>query len=415
MTGLTQNSPPVRYSVVLICSSYPPVLGGTEIEAQRVCSALAKNGHCIQVFSIGGPPMPAEANSIDPSGVRLRLFGAWCPPRWRQYAYALSVGWTLFRDRRDYEILYFLMGGIQLAAALPVARMLRKRIVMKFSGSNTIAPLSLSLLGRLELKLLRSWAHRILVLNPAMVEEAVSAGLERGRLALMPNPVDIDQFSPVDLNRRAELRRARGLHLEAPVILFVGRLAPEKQLPSLVEAFAKVRGRRPEAHLVLVGDGPLRSDLEIMARDRGLQENIHFAGAIPSVDVSAWLQCADIFALVSSLEGFPCSLVEAMSVGLPAVVSDISANLQLVEDGVHGCVVPCQDQESIAQALVRLIDQPCLRSAYGRAARQRVVARYSTLQVRSHYEHLFQDLSGATATRSDLSLINRSRECRGRD
>ena len=325
-------------------------------------------------------------------GVPVRLFGAWCPERWRNYVYALGSAWTLLRERRRFQIAYFLMGGIQLAVVLPVVWWLGKGIVMKFSGSNTITPLTKSWLGRFELRLLRACAHRILVLNPAMVEEAVSAGFSRAQLDWMPNPVDVDVFHPVDAATRAGLRHERGVPADATVVLFAGRLAPEKQLSTLLQAFALVSRERPDVFLILLGDGPERQNLLELAARLGLAERIRFAGAVPADAVPCWLQLADIFALVSSLEGLPCALLEAMSVGLPGVVSDIPANLQLIEDGVHGCVARCGDPAAIASVLMRLADNPALRHKLGDAARQRIVEQYSTGKVISRYERLFSQI-----------------------
>lgn len=392
LAGAGDKQTATRFRIRLICPFYPPVLGGTEIEAQRVCSALRKKGHDVKVLCMGGGRMPRVREWVDPAGVPVRLYAAWIPERWRDYGYAAGVAWTLFRERRQYEIVYCIMGGAQLATAVPVARWLGKWIVMKFSGSSTIAPLATSRLGRFELRLLQRHAGRVLVLNSAMVEEAREVGFDPAQLGWMPNPVDVEWFRPADSTERNELRRARNLPPLAPVIVFVGRLAPEKELASLFQALAAVSQSRPDAHLALVGDGPLRAELQQMAAGLGLSDRIHFCGAVPPESVCGWLQCADIFTLVSSREGLPCSLLEAMAVGLPAVVSSIPANQQLVEDGVHGCVVPCGDSQAIAQALLRLMDSPQLRQTMGAAGRQQVVAQYATAKVIESYERLFAGL-----------------------
>lgn len=379
-------------AILVVCASYPPVLGGTEIEAQRVCAALLRQGHQVEVLCIGGHPMPHGRRWVDPEGVPVRLFGSGWPAAWRGYAYAVGVAWTLLRERNRYDIAYFLMGGIQLAAALPVARAIGKRILMKFSGSNTITPLTASRLGRLELRMLRRWAERVLVLNSGMVEEAVSAGFEHSQLGWMPNPVDVQRFRPVEARQRAELRGALGVPANAPLVVYVGRLAPEKQLPSLLEALAIVLRGRPLTRLALVGDGPMRSELQGSVVRLGITGSVHFAGAVPSDAVCGWLQTADVFALVSSVEGFPCSLAEAMAVGLPAVVSDIPGNTQLVRNGVHGLVVRCEDPPAIAHALSRLLDDPAQRGAFGAAGRNSILENYSTAKVTDRYERLFLDV-----------------------
>ena len=111
---------------------------------------------------------------------------------------------------------------------------------MKFSGSSLIRRMKDSWLGRLELRFLNQWADHILVLNEGMLDEADEVGLDTTRIAWMPNPVDMDEFRPPACEERVRLRREFHLPVDAPVVLFVGRLAPEKELPSLISGFREV-------------------------------------------------------------------------------------------------------------------------------------------------------------------------------
>jgi glycosyltransferase involved in cell wall biosynthesis len=230
-----------------------------------------------------------------------------------------------------------------------------------------------------------------MILNPGMAEEATAAGLDPDRLLWMPNPVDTDEFAPCSPERRRELRARFGIEPSAPAIIFTGRLAPEKELPSLIRAFAAVRRDVPDATLVLVGDGPVRSQLEMLAAGLSLADAVRFTGRQTGAEVREWLQASDVFALVSSNEGLPCSLLEAMSVGLPSVISDIPANVQLVENEVHGLDAALGSPDHIAGALNRLLGDAPLRARLGAAARQRVLAGYSIDQVVDRYETLFSE------------------------
>jgi glycosyltransferase involved in cell wall biosynthesis len=385
-----------RFSLLLVSHSYPPVLGGSEIEAQRVCSALLRRGHQVTVLCSGGPPMPDVSSWTDPAGVPVRIFGR--HRLGRDYAFALGVAWTLLWKRRRYQMVYFLMQGLHLAAGMPVARLLGKPVVMKVSGSSIITAMRGSWMGRLELWFLRRWAHRVMILNPGMVEEAAAAGLKPDRLLWMPNPVDTDEFAPCAPERRRELRARLGLEPSARAAIFVGRLAPEKELPSLIQAFAAARRGVPNAVLVLVGDGPMRSDLETLAAGLSLDGAVRFIGRQTGLEVRQWLQASDVFALVSSNEGLPCSLLEAMSVGLPSVISNIPANVQLVETGVHGLHAALGSADLIAAALQRLLLDAPLRARMGAAARERILDGYSIDKVMDRYEALFSEALDAAQT-----------------
>jgi len=387
MLSAPSNGKPV--SAVLVCHSYPPVLGGSELEAQRVCAALIQRGYSIRVVCAGGDPMPPVRDWVDPKGVPVRLYAA----RWKGAAkdivFALRVAGMLIRERRDYQLVYFLMQGLHLAAGLPVARILGKPILMKVSGSSVITLMTGSLAGRLELRWLRKWAFRVMILNEGMRAEALRAGFEPARLHWMPNPVDTAEFSPCGDAMRQTLRGRFGIPQSARVVLYCGRLAPEKALPSLLEAFAQVATRVPEAMLLVVGDGPLRPALINRAADLAISGRVVFAGRVGSDDVRLWMQLADVFTLVSIDEGFPLALSEAMSVGLPSVVSDIPANRQLIEDDTHGLVAPPGDAAAIAASLIRLLNDPALGACMGQAARQRILENYSTDKIGDRYESLF--------------------------
>ena len=401
-SGLPAVSSP-RVSLLLVVRSYPPVLGGSEIEAQRVCSALVRRGHRVCVVCAAEPPMPELAHWTDPLGVPVRLFGRFWPLRLRGYVYALGVACTLLRRRRDYQIVYFLMQGLQLAVGLPLARFLGKPVMMKLSGSRAIPAMRTFWLGRRELRMLRTLAQQVLVLNPDMSQDAVEAGIDSRQLRWMPNPVDTAEFSPCSPEQRARLRAELGIPPVAKVVVFTGRFSPEKNLPSLLGAFAQAVRSEPEALLVLVGDGPERPALESQAAELGLTDCIRFTGQQTSEEVRRWLQSSDIFVLVSSHEGFSCSLAEAMSSGLPCVVSDIPGNAQLIDPDVHGLYAKPGHVASAAGALAKLLRDRPLRARLGGAARQRILDHYSTDKVLDRYEALFMELLGQPPSESRSS------------
>jgi len=376
-------------SILLVTSSYLPIMGGSEIEAQRVSRALIHRGHQVEILCPGGPPMPALSRWTDGSGVPVRAFGGAVPARIRGYIFALQVAWTLLADMRRYNLVYFLMPGLQVALGTLVARLLRKPFAMKFSGSNEIRRLKNSWVGRIQLRFVDRWAAAIMVLNPGMIAEAAECGLRASKLLWMPNPVDLSEFCPPPRDVRAALRAKLGIPEESEVVLFVGRLAPEKELASMVRGFAGISAVRPRAVLLLVGDGPCREELQGIARELGNEGRVRFTGAVPSSAVHEWVQIADVFALVSSLEGLPVSLIEAMATGLPVVVSDIPANRQLVDAGVEGVVVKTRDADAIGMAFGSLLGDGETRRRMGTAARLRIGESFSTDRVVELYEALF--------------------------
>ncbi len=385
---------PRPLSVCLITDSYPPVIGGSEVEAQRVCSALIKRGHRVQVLCAGGPPMPELREWIDPAGVPVRILTRRSSGVSRNIVFALEVAWAIWTGRKRYDVIYFLMQGLHLAAGLPIARLLGKPIVMKFGGSGVIPLMRRSRAGRLELEWLRRWAKRLMVLNEGMIDEGVADGFERHQFTWMPNPVDVNEFRPAQSTEIAAWRTQHGLPLAACIVIYVGRLSPEKGLPGLLRGFALTARELPRAMLLLVGDGSQRGELESLAGRLGIgTDQIRFVGRVDIRDVPHWLRASDIFALTSPSEGFSCALLEAMATGLASVVTDIPANRQLIDSGVHGITVPFGDEAAISAALLQLCQDVEGRKRMGAAARTRAVENYSTTRVVERYEALFSEVT----------------------
>ena len=382
--------------ILLVIDGYPPQMGGSEIEAQRVSSGLIRRGHSVQVLCAGGPPMPPVREWMDTEGVPVCILTRRSRGRRRDWVFALAVAWELWHRRNRYDIVYFLMQGLHLAVGLPVARMLRKPMIVKIAGSGVIPRMRASRTGRRELDWMRCWKTPLLLLNEGMMEEAVMEGFARKQLVWMPNPVDIDIFRPATERQKGEWRQRHDLARDARVVIYVGRLSAEKGLPGLLRGFSVAAKSSPGAVLILVGDGAIRSKLESLAAELELTpKQVRFAGMAPISEVPRWLGAADVFALTSPNEGFACALLEAMAVGLPSVVSAIPANLQLIDDGVHGLTVGWDDAEAIGAAMYRLVQSPKLCQAMGKAARERAAANYSMDAVLDLYEQVFSDVTEA--------------------
>ncbi len=379
------------FSIVLVSDTYPPVIGGSEMEAQRISAELIRRGHRVTVLTSGGAPMPPVREWVDPEGVPVKILTRSARGLTKNFLFAWRVARELWRERRNYQIVYFLMQGLHLAAGLPVARAASKAIVMKFGGSGVISAMRRSYTGRIELAWLRKWAARLMVLNDGMMQEAADYGFPADQMLWMPNPVNTDEFCTATPEEMAELRRQLGVSDRACVVIYVGRLAREKGLPALLRGFAIAAADAPDAMLALVGDGAMRAELEGLARQLGLGARVRFVGRVESREVPKWLRASDVFALTSPSEGFSCALAEAMSAGLASVTTRIPANEQLVECGVEGLAVPVDDEAEIARALSQLFRDAAMRERMGLAARKRIVENFSTAKVADRYEELFAE------------------------
>ena len=150
------------------------------------------------------------------------------------------------------------------------------------------------------------------------------------------------------------------------IIINVGRMVPEKGQKYLIEAFSKLRNS--DWNLVILGDGPLRNDLEVQVNQFGLGDRIIMPGAVNDVD--EWLAKASIFAFPSVSEGFPNALVEAMAAGLPVVSFDCDAGPRdIILDSINGFLVKNKDMNQLTKILQLLISDPRLRQKIGNQAK----------------------------------------------
>jgi len=160
---------------------------------------------------------------------------------------------------------------------------------------------------------------------------------------VIPNGIDFDQFKPVE---QSAARKELNLPENESIILYVGRLSEEKNVHSLIKAFAKLE-QRPELKLYLVGDGPLREDLENLANELGVNESVIFVGKVEHRLVAVWMGACNYFTLPSYREGCPNVVLESLGSGRPVIASKVGAIPDVVSED-SGILFDPNDINSIA-------------------------------------------------------------------
>jgi glycosyltransferase involved in cell wall biosynthesis len=169
--------------------------------------------------------------------------------------------------------------------------------------------------------------------------------------------------------------------------VFAGRLSPEKGLFTLVEAWAGVVNTYPTATLVLLGEGPLREDLQTAIARAGLGSRVLMPGIVDEVE--PFHRAADLFVLPSTQEGMSIALLEAMALGLPVVACDIAGNRRVIQTGEHGALVPVGVAGALASAMAAVIESPDRAGAMARSARRRVQQEFSLERMARLHGELF--------------------------
>ncbi|GGR34304.1 glycosyltransferase [Deinococcus ruber] len=188
-------------------------------------------------------------------------------------------------------------------------------------------------------------ADRVLVPGRAMAQMLALYGYA-GEVTTLPNPVDLEVFAAAT---GKGIRAEYGIPDTAPLVLSLGRLAPEKNLETLLLAFEAARTLRPELRLLVVGDGPSRAALSARAG-----EGVIFAGGVPYARVPEILAASDVFLTASESEVLPMSMIEALASGAPLVAAHSPAALDLIQDGVNG-LLSTADPAALAAALLEAL------------------------------------------------------------
>jgi glycosyltransferase involved in cell wall biosynthesis len=227
---------------------------------------------------------------------------------------------------------------------------------LRLTGDPTAASMVHGLVGLFY----RSLDH-VLVPSDHVRDIVMGMGVDGARISKVPRGIDLSLFRPERRNAHAFDRW--GLNGQ-PKVLYVGRISREKGLDHLLDGFRQVCADVPEAQLVLVGDGPLRGELEAAApADRTV-----FTGVVRGEDLATLFASADVFVFPSETETFGNVVVEAQAAGLPVVVTDRGAARELVVDGVTGFVADARQPVRFGDRMSRLLRDPELRARMGRAA-----------------------------------------------
>ena len=374
-----------RLRLVHCCGQFSAMQGGTELQARAVCEALAARGHRISVLTLRGrEPAPNVPGITIHARIRTinrgRLFGI---------TYAASATAALLQEVGTADCLHAHHLYLDALAALLAGRIRRRPVVAKMTGAGAGGDLDRLRRTAGGANLLRLFHSLDAVIAPSQAcrAELVAAGFLDERIHLIANGVDTVRFRP----RALEGFKASPAPWSGPSVVFAGRLIEAKGIMDLMEAWPRVLRDVPEAHLVLLGSGPLDGELYRLASKAPMAGRVHLVGEVP--DVRPYLWAATGFVLPSWAEGLPNALLEAMAAGVACVATRIGPIAEAAKDGQEALLVPPRAPEPLAAALVTVLVQGELRDRLGRAARRRVEAEFSLERQVDLLEALYRGLA----------------------
>jgi glycosyltransferase involved in cell wall biosynthesis len=238
-------------------------------------------------------------------------------------------------------------------------------------------------------------AQYIICLTTREIDQYIAAKIgQRKQYTVIYNGINIAMFSKMTQTRQ-DVRNSLHLTSDSIVCITVGRLVPVKGQIDLINAFPKVVAEHSNTHLLIVGEGELREELENHVHKLGLSQNIHFLGW--RSDIPNLLGASDVFVLPSLNEGLGLVLIEAMAQRLPAIATLVGGVPEVVEDGKTGLLVPAQSPDALAQAMNQLISSPTQRAKMGEAGYQRAITVFSIESTVEKTENIYRTLMGAPA------------------
>ncbi len=270
-----------------------------------------------------------------------------------------------------------------------LSRLLRLPLVLEFNSSELWKGQywgGLHLMGAAALveRINLRAADRVVVVSQVLRDQLAAAGVKLDKVVVNPNGVDPEQFRP-DLDG-TDVRRRLGLDASI-VVGFSGTFGVWHGIPTLADVLARVAEARPHVHWLLIGDGPLRRLVDDAVALHGLAERVSLPGLIPHPEMPAYLAACDILVSPHGRQadggeffGSPTKLFEYMAAGRPIVASAVGQIAEALVDEQSALLVPPDDADTLCAAILRLVDDACLRTRLAQAARQAAEAQHTWRQ-----------------------------------
>lgn len=369
--------------VAMIIQGYFPRIGGAERQLAALAPALRDENIAISVLTRRYPGLKAFEMVADVPVYRLPIPG---PVPTAALVFTIAALPLLRRLQPDLVHAHEMFSPATTALAAKRFLGLPMAVTAHRSGPlGDIERMKNRPFGKRRLANIKQHTDGFFVISHEIDIEMAGLGVDAARRHYVPNGVDTARFTPLAAAERAAARTALKLPT-GPLVMFAGRLAAEKRVHHLVDVWSQVRAAHPAATLLVLGSGDQEADLKARAG-----AGVMFGGGVDNV--LDYLQTSDLFVLPSVAEGFSVAMLEAMAVGLPALITDVGGARDAIDHGENGWLVPPDDPAALSTALIHLLGDAPLRQRLGERARERVQQDFSLPVIASRLRALYASLS----------------------
>ena len=369
--------------VAMLIQRYLPHVGGAERQLQQLAPRLKNLGFDVVILTRHEKGL-ARFEQI--GGIPVYRLPASGPKAWAALTFTVSALLRLVRLRPDllhaHEIL------TPASIALWAKRLLPRPVVVKLlrgGARGDIYKLKKRPLWKTYLRSLRRGVDVFIAISQEIDDELAALGIRPEQRVFLPNGVDAVRCTPVSEERKQKLRLALSLPRKSTLVVYAGRLVPEKRVDYLLTVWNEMRMKFPDTHLLILGEGAEEARLKEMN-----VQGVHFTGQVD--DAVPYFQAADLFVPPSSTEGLSNSMLEAMSCGLPVLATSVGGAPDVIAHGESGYLIPPDDKEALRRGLEVLLEDRALRFSLGSNARQRILAEFSLDSVAKRLAALYQRL-----------------------
>ena len=358
--------------ILLINYEYPPYGGGAGNATFYIATELVQKNHEVDVLT-GGPLATSVENGVSIYRVGSRRANSYSSSVFEMADFLFRAGIFLFKNKKirwDISIAFFVVPSGILAWRLKQAKDTKFLVALRGGDVPGCEP-GIDWLHFLLRPIRRKiYAAADAVFANSRELAALAMEADPVRVSVIPNGIDCDVFRSVD-NRKEK-------SLLGPIkLVFAGRIQRQKDLPSLIKMLAHAKKYGIDFRLDIVGDGPERGAAVKIATESGIADEITWSGWASKAKLRGILESADWLLNLSSYEGHPNIVLEAMAMKTPIIASDIGPHRDLIQEGVTGFLIRKDDEDALLQCLKKISLDPSMTLRFGHAARNLVKHQYS--------------------------------------